>query len=87
VKLAGAVTASSDKKHGKSRHFPIAAVKGTVTAGDASTLTVKLPKPAVSALEAGDRESVRFVLTATDGNGAGKATAKVARVKLVKTSG
>jgi hypothetical protein len=85
VKLTGTITAA--KKHAKVKTFTISAVKATVTAGKTDMLTVKLPKSALTALESGDRESVAFALTATNSNGAATATAKIGRLKLVKTSG
>jgi hypothetical protein len=82
VKLTGTITAT--KKHAKTKTFTISAVKATVTANKTHTLTVKLPKASLTALEAGDHEAVSFTLTATNANGAGKATAKIGQLKLAK---
>jgi hypothetical protein len=86
VKLTGKITAAPQKKSGKSESFTISAVKVKVTASKTDTLSVKLPKSALRALEAGARESVSFTLTATNVNGVAAATAKIARLQLVKTS-
>jgi hypothetical protein len=90
AKLTVTITAATKppprKKRGKSTTFTIHAIKATVTAGKTDTVSVKLPKSAVAALEAGARESVLFALTATNANGVGTATAKIARLKLVRTS-
>jgi hypothetical protein len=86
VKLTGKITAAAQKKHGKSQSFTITAVKTTVTAGKTDTVAVKLPKPALTALEAGARESVSFTLTATNANGGATAKAKIPKLKLVKVS-
>jgi hypothetical protein len=86
VKLTGTITAAPPKKHSKSKRFPITAVKATLAAGKTHIVIVKLPKSALQALEAGARESVSFKLTATNSNGAATASAKIGRLKLVKTS-
>ena len=79
VKVTGKIATAS-------KSFTIAAVTAKATTGDTLTLTVKLPKSALSALERGTHESALLTLTATNANGVGTTTAKIARLKLVRTS-
>jgi hypothetical protein len=80
LKMAGTIEDASES-------FTIAAVTAKVTTGATLTVTVKLPKSGLSALEAGAHESVLLTLTATNTNGAASSTTiKIARLKLVKTA-
>jgi Tol biopolymer transport system component len=77
------------KKRGKSKRsrpktLRVAAVGGSADAGKLVTLTVRLPRAALSALKQGARESLAFTLTATNANGTDTATAKIRRLTLVK---
>jgi Divergent InlB B-repeat domain len=91
VKLAGTITAvpkpkaRSGKKHSKPRKFTIPTVRTTVTANKTRTATVKVPKPALAALEASTRESAQFTLTVKNANGASTTTTELSRLKLVRT--
>jgi hypothetical protein len=88
VTLTGRITAVIKLKRGKKRTqtmaFTISAVGGTATAGETLTMTVRLPKAALAALERGARESVLFALRATNANGTGTASAKIARLTLAR---
>lgn len=86
--LSGVLTELVGKKpaHGKQRTktFHLGPLRSSLKANKATTLTVKLPKAALSALKAGKRESVTFTLSAS--NPSGSATSRVAstRLRLVK---
>ena len=88
VTLTGRITAVIKLKRGKKRTqtmaFTISAVGGTATAGEPLTMPVRLPKAALAALERGARESVLFALRATNANGTGAASAKIARLTLAR---
>jgi Divergent InlB B-repeat domain/NHL repeat len=88
VTLTGRITAVIKLKRGKKRTqtkaFTISAVGGTATAGETLTMTVNLPKAALAALERGARETVLFALRATNANGTGTASAKIARLTLAR---
>jgi hypothetical protein len=85
--LAGNVTARlkppKGKKHGRIKTFKLTAVHASATANKSRTLTVKLPKAALTALKRRARESVTFKLTATNANGSGTSSATIKRLKLV----
>lgn len=85
VKLTGTLTQliGSKPKHGKqkSKTYKLGPVNGSVKAGRALTLSVKLPAAAVTALGKGAKESATFTLTATNANGTGRATTKIATLK------
>lgn len=85
VKLTGTLTQLIGKKpkHGKQRSktYKLGPASARVKAGRLLTLTVKLPAAAVTALGNGANESATFTLTATNANGAGRATAKLATLK------
>lgn len=81
VKLTGALTQLIGAKptHGKqkSKTYKLGPVSGSVKAGRALTLTVKLPAGALSALGHGAKESVKF----TAATGTLRATTTVAMLK------
>jgi hypothetical protein len=85
VKLAGTLTQliGTKPKHGKqkSRSYKLGPVTGSVTAGRALTLTVKLPAAAVTVLGKGAKESAMFTAVLTSASASGRATAKVATLK------
>ena len=90
--LAGKISAilktnSSSPKTGKGKQpktkaFQIAAVRASITARKPLTLSVKLPKVALTALRNKARESATFTLTATNANGTSARTARIKRLKL-----
>lgn len=84
VKISGKIAATL--KHKKHRSFKIAAVSASVSAGKSVSLTVKVPKAAVTALNGGARESATFTLTGTNANGTAHASAKIKRLKKPKKS-
>ena len=88
VKLTGTLTqlVGAKPKHGKqkSKTYKLGPVNGTVKAGKALTLTVKLPAAAVSALGTGAGESATFTSAVNNANGTGRAEAKVATLKGVR---
>jgi hypothetical protein len=88
VKLTGTLIEliGPKPKHGKqkSKTYKLGPVSGTVKAGKALTLTVKLPAAAVMALGNGAKESATFTVAATNGNGTGRATAKIATLKRMR---
>jgi len=69
-------------QHGKqkSKTYKLGPVSATVRAGHGLTLTINLPA-AVTALGNGANESAMFTVTATNANGAGRATTKIATLK------
>ena len=85
VKLTGTLTQliGTKPKHGKqkSKSYKLGPVSGSVTAGRALTLTVKLPAAAVTALGKGAKESAMFTAVLTSASASGRATAKVATLK------
>ncbi len=88
VTLSGKLTAvlkkKHAKKHGKTKVFKVAAVRASLTADNAQTLTVKLPKAALAALARRSREAALFTLTASNANGTGEATARIPRLKALR---
>jgi List-Bact-rpt repeat protein len=78
VRLTGTLTQliGAKPKHGKqkSETYRLGPVSGSVTAGKALTLTVKLPAAAVTALGHGAKESAKFTAVV----GGGRATTKIA---------
>jgi hypothetical protein len=64
--------------------FTIREVRLTATADKTDTVTLKLPKPAVAALEAGARETMLFTLIARNVSGVHTVTTKFARLKLIE---
>jgi hypothetical protein len=88
VKLTAVLTELVGKKpkHGKqkTRKFTIGPVRASLPAGVATTLSLKLPPGALSALKSKAKESVSFTLAATDSSGTKKATTAISR--LVGTS-
>ena len=85
VKLTGTLTQliGAKPKHGKqkSKTYKLGPVNGSVTAGRISTLTVKLPAAAVTALGTGAKESAMFTAALTGASGPARATAKIATLK------
>jgi hypothetical protein len=85
VKLTGTLTQliGSKPKHGKQRSktYKLGPASGTVKAGHGLTLTIKLPTAGVTALGKGAKESAMFTLTATNANGTGRATTKIATLR------
>jgi hypothetical protein len=85
VKLTGTLTQliGTKPKHGKqkSKRYKLGPVSGSMTAGRALTLTVKLPAAAVTALGRGAEESAMFTAVLTSASASGRATAKVATLK------
>ena len=89
--LAGKISAvlktnSSSPKTGKGKQpkaktFQITALRSSITANKSLTLSVKLPKAALTALKNGVRESAAFTLTVTNANGTSTSTAKIKRLK------
>lgn len=81
VKLTGTLTQliGAKPRHGKqkSKTYKLGPVSGSVTAGKALTLTVKLPAGAVSALGNGAKESAAFTAVFAGG----RATTKIAALK------
>ena len=87
ARTAPAISSSTlATRHGrqKSKSYKLGPVSGSVKAGKALTLTVKLPAPAVTALGHGATESASFTATDTNASGTGRATAKVATLKGTK---
>ena len=83
IRLTGTITAR--KKKSKHSVSPSSApLSGHAVAGKPLTLTVKLPKAALSALEAGAKESAAFKLTATNSGGSATATASIKHLTLAK---
>ena len=90
--LAGKISAilktnSSSPKPGKGKRpktktFQIKAVRASITASKSLTLSIKLPKAALTALKNQARESATFTLTATNADGTSTRTAKIKRLKL-----
>ena len=70
-------------RHGKAktRTFSLGAVHGSAGANVALTLAMKLPASALTALKRGEKESVVFMLKATNANGTATATATIARLR------
>ncbi len=97
LQLAGKISAdlkakSSQPRAGKGRHpktktFQIKAVRASIAAGKSLTLSVKLPKAALTTLENQLSESATFTLTATDPSGTSTTTAEIKRLKLVEGRG
>ncbi len=81
VRLSGTITAVQKRKR---KRVTIATVSGHVAAGKSVTLTVKVPKQALSALRAGAKESAAFKLTATNAAGTASATAAIKHLTLAK---
>jgi hypothetical protein len=85
VALAGTLTRLIGKqpKHGRRRSLKsrLGPVSRFVKRGASTLLTVKLPPAALAALGTNATESVSFNLTATNANGSGRATAKIATLK------
>lgn len=81
VKLTGTLTQliGAKPKHGrqKSKTYRLGPASGSVTAGRALRLTLRLPAAAVSALGKGAKESAAFTVVL----GSGRATARIAAVR------
>ncbi len=88
VQLTGTLTQliGARPKHGKqkTRTYKLGPVKGTVKAGRALMLTVKLPVAAVTALGNGGKESATFTVVETGAGGAVSATAKIAALTAIR---
>jgi hypothetical protein len=84
VSLKGKIVAILKVKSGRRtrKTFRIPAVRASITAGKARSLTVKLPKAAIRALRAHARERVTFTLRATNRNGSRTSTARIKRLRL-----
>jgi hypothetical protein len=84
VKLTGTLIQliGASRGHGnqKAKIYKLGPVRGSVSAGKALRLTVKLPAPAVSALGHGARESASFTAVEVGAVG-GRATTKIAALK------
>jgi hypothetical protein len=85
VKLTGVLTQliGAKPKHGKrkAKTYKLGPVSATVRAGRVTTLTVKLPRAAVTALAGGARESATFTVTRAGG---GRATTKLATLRGIR---
>jgi hypothetical protein len=84
VSLSGTLTQllGAKPKHGKQkdRTYRLGPLSGSVTAGKALRLTIKLPAAAVSALGRGAKESAAFTAVVV-GSVGGRATTKIASLK------
>jgi hypothetical protein len=87
VTLQGKLTELVKGSRGKRRHktFVLPRARGSAQAGVAVTLTVKLPRSALTALGAHARESVKVTLTATDVGGTSITAATIRKLKPVAT--
>ncbi|HEY5189650.1 MAG TPA: hypothetical protein VII87_11490 [Solirubrobacteraceae bacterium] len=65
----------------RTRRVSVHAIRGSVKAGLRVTLTVTLPKAALTALGAGTREALALALTATNSNGTGHGTLTIGRLR------
>ena len=79
--VGGTIT---EVRKGKRKRVTIAAVRAHAAAGKSLTVTVKLPKKALSALKSGAKESAAFMLTASDSAGTATATATIRHLTLAK---
>jgi len=81
--VTGSVTELIKHKHGRAKpkvvRLPTAHV--ALSAGVARTISVKVSKTLVVALEAGAKESAAFTLAASNANGSARATARIAKLK------
>jgi Divergent InlB B-repeat domain len=83
LRLSATLTETVKRRHHRSRstHVSLRAVRRAAKPGRAAVLTLKLSAGATKALAKGVRESVTATLTASDGNGTCRATAKIARLR------
>lgn len=80
VRLSGLVKISIKRAGGhprKKKSLKLKTLRASLSAGVPLTLAVKLPKAALSARKRGAKESILLTLTATNGNGTRKATARL----------
>jgi hypothetical protein len=80
VKLTGRVRVIATGH--KTETFKTKVIKKSVTARHSRTLTVKLPRPALSALKAGAHESIVFNLTARNAGGTSRTKARIRHLTL-----
>jgi hypothetical protein len=87
VTLQGKLSELVKPKHGRKHRstFLLPRARGSAPAGAAVTLTVNLPKSALTALRTHAHESVKVTLTANDVNGTSIATATIGSLKAVAT--
>jgi hypothetical protein len=74
--LHGVVTVKAGKSTKSTKSHSLGVVKGTAVAGVPGTLTLKLPASVLKAIKSHAKVSVSLTLTATNANGAGRATTK-----------
>jgi hypothetical protein len=85
AKLAGNLSDTPPRKrHGpkpRTKHFRLATINTTVRAGVTAVLNLKLSATQVKDLLHGAKESADLTLTANNANGAGRATARISRLR------
>jgi hypothetical protein len=80
VRLSGRVKLGAKRGRGHSRRarsLGLKTVRASLSAGVPLTMTVKLPKAVLSAVKLGAKESILLTLTAENGNGTAKSSAKL----------
>jgi hypothetical protein len=80
AKLVGTVTSKPKGGKKKAKQFTIQ-TGAALDANEQFTFSVKVPK---AALARGNHVSISFTLTATNDNGAATATAKIAKLRVVR---
>jgi hypothetical protein len=86
VTLNGTVTEVQGKKHKHGKHAPkrvqLKKVNAMLRANVANSLTMRIPASVIVALKHGTKESATFTLSAQNGNGTTRATARSNSLRL-----